>query len=144
MLEAVDQVSQEGEPNPKLYEMVVGALRAIEHWSSPLVVAAFFFKLLALEGVGVSVEACIECGRDDDLVALDLEGGGLRCMAHREGLPCSGEAVLIFQLILGGRMNQALSLPVGAATFEVDHLAATALERHLDRRLRTLRLLDHE
>ena len=59
-----------------------------------------------------------------------------------QGLPLSDEAVLILQLILGGRMNQALSLPIGAATFEVDHLASVALERHIDRRLRTLRLLD--
>ena len=142
ILEAVDQVSQERESNPQLYEMVVGALRAVQHWPSPLVVAAFFFKLLAAEGVGVTVERCTECGRDDDLVALDLDSGGLRCSLHREGLPLSDEAVLILQLILGGRMNQALSLPIGAATFEVDHLASVARERHIDRRLRTLRLLD--
>ena len=142
ILEAVDQVSQEREQNPQLYEMVVGALRAVQHWPSPLVVAAFFFKLLAAEGVGIAVEGCTECGRDDDLVALDLDSGGLRCSLHREGLPLSDEAVLMVQLILGGRMNQALSLPIGAATFEVDHLASVALERHIDRRLRTLRLLD--
>ena len=30
LLEAVDQVAQEGEPNPQLYQMLVGALRTLD------------------------------------------------------------------------------------------------------------------
>ena len=142
MLEAVDQICQEGEVNPALYEMLVGGLRAVANWDSPLVTPAFFFKLLASEGVGMQVEACIECGTTDDLASLDLEGGGLRCRTHRDGLAVSPQAVRILQLILGGRLSVALGLPVGPASFEVDHLASVAFERHIDRRLRSLRLLD--
>lgn len=142
MLEAIDQVAQEGEANPQLYEMIVGGLRAAAAWDSPLVVPAFFFKLLAAEGVGVQVEGCAVCGRSVDLVAIDLDGGGLRCAEHREGIAISPQAVLILQLILGGRMTQALGLPVGPASFEVDHLASAALERHIDRRLKAIRVLD--
>lgn len=142
MLEAVEGVAQEGEANPQLYEMLVGGLRAVGAWDSPLVVPAFFCKLLAAEGVGLQVEGCMTCGAVDDLVALDLDGGGLRCGAHREGVAVSPQAVLILQLILGGRMTQALGLPVGPAIFEVDHLASLAMERHVDRRLRSIRVLD--
>lgn len=142
LLEAVDQVSQEGEANAQLYEMLIGGLRAVAAWDSPLVTPAFFLKLLAAEGVGLQVEGCIECGAVDDLVALDLDGGGLRCSAHREGTAVTPQAVLILQLILGGHTTRALGLPVGPATFEVDHLASVALERHVDRRLRALRVLD--
>lgn len=144
ILEAIDQVVQEGSPSNALYEMAVGGLRAVAKWDTPLVVPAFFFKLLAAEGVGIDVSQCLICGEDNDLVALDLDAGGLRCRQHREGVAVSGEAVLIMQLILGGRLSAALSLPVGAATFEVDHIASAALERHLDRRLRALRVLDRE
>lgn len=142
MLEAIDQVSQEGEANAALYDMLVGGLRAVANWDTPLVTPAFFFKLLEAEGVGLQVEACIECGDSDNLVAVDLERGGLRCRTHSEGLGVSSQAVTILQLILGGRLSNALALPIGPATFEVDHLASMALERHLDRRLRSLRLLD--
>ena len=55
----------------------------------------------------------------------------------------SSQAVTILQLVLGGRLSNALALPIGPATFEVDHLASVAMERHLDRRLRSLHLLDH-
>src|SRR6476659_5980104 len=41
MLEAVDQVAQEGEPNPALYRMLTGALRALVETHSPLVTPAF-------------------------------------------------------------------------------------------------------
>jgi len=142
MLEAIDQVAQEGEESPQLYEMLVGGLRAAAKWSSPLVVPAFFCKLLAAEGVGLQVAGCMVCGRSDELVALDLDSGGLRCSNHREGISISPQAVLILQLILGGRMTQALGLPVGPASFEVDHLASMAVERHIDRRLRSLHVLD--
>lgn len=142
MLEAVDQMSQEGEDNPALYDLLVGGLRAVANWDSPLVTPAFYCKLLAHDGVGLVVDACVECGSEDDLVSLDLDAGGLRCREHREGVSVSPQAVLILQLILGGRLATALKLPIGQATFEVDHLASLAMERHLDRRLRSIHILD--
>lgn len=142
MLEAVDQISQEGEVNAGLYDLLVGGLRAVANWDTPLVTPSFFFKLLAAEGVGVQVEGCVECGAEDDLVSLDLDAGGLRCRTHREGMSVTPQAVTIMRLVLGGRLSNALALPIGPATFEVDHLASVAMERHLDRRLRSLHLLD--
>jgi DNA repair protein RecO (recombination protein O) len=142
MLEAVDQVSQEGKGDASLYEMLVKGLRACVAWDSPLVGPSFFLRLLESDGVGLIVDRCVVCDRTDELVAMDLDSGGLRCVDHREGVALSREAVLLLQLMSGGRISQALSLPVGAATWEVDHLAGLALETHLGRRLRALRLLD--
>jgi DNA repair protein RecO (recombination protein O) len=142
MLEAVDQIAQEGEHNPGLYDMLLGGLRAVEHRGSPLVTAAFFLKLLAADGVGLQVEGCIECGREDELVALDLDGGGLRCAAHRAGMPITPEGVTLLQQVLCGQLSWALAQPAIPATYEVDRLASTAMERHVDRRLRALHLLD--
>jgi DNA repair protein RecO (recombination protein O) len=41
LLEVVDQVAQEGEANPALYRMLVGALRSLAAHSSPLLVTGF-------------------------------------------------------------------------------------------------------
>src|SRR4249919_1529517 len=60
MLEAADQLSLEGEPNPALFQMLLGALRALAGASGPLVVPGFFLKVLALEGFRPEVEQCIE------------------------------------------------------------------------------------
>jgi DNA repair protein RecO (recombination protein O) len=143
MLETADQLAQEGEVNPRLLQMLVGALRTLNASDSPLVVPGFFWKVLALEGYRPEVEACVQCGEDGPLVAFDLESGGLLCRTCRRGQSVSPEAVELLQLILGGRLNEALAAPASPATHEVDHLATRAVEHHLERRLRSVTVLDH-
>lgn len=143
MLEAVDHMSPEREPNPQLYTMLLGALRTLAADSHPLVTPAFFWKLLALEGYRPVLDGCVTCGETDDLVAFDLEEGGVLCTAHRRGSSLSPGAVTLMQLILGGRLATALATPIGPSTAEVDHLATRAMEHHLERRLRSVNVLDH-
>jgi len=138
MLEAADQLGLEGEPNTPLYQMLLGALRALAGHSGPLVLPGFFLKVLALEGFRPMVDECVECGRTDDLVAVDLESGGTRCSAHRVGVAVSAEALRLLQDILGGRLGAALNEQPSPATAEVDQLATRALEHHLERRLKSV------
>ncbi|HVF73968.1 MAG TPA: DNA repair protein RecO [Acidimicrobiales bacterium] len=142
LLEAVDQVAQEREPNPRLYTMLVGALRALAADDSPLVVPAFFWKLLSVEGAHPLLDQCAGCGAPDDLVAFDIGQGGVLCRGCRQGQAISPEALDLVRRILGGGLAEALSEPASAATFEVEHLAARAMESHLERRLRSLHVLD--
>ena len=82
MLEAVDQVAQEREPNPALYRMLTGALRTLGERHNPVVTPAFFWKLLSLEGVHPMLDGCARCGLGDDdteLTAFDLDEGGALC-----------------------------------------------------------------
>ena len=141
MLEAVDQLSLEREPNPELYRMLVGGLRTIADRNSALMVAAFHWKLLALEGFRPIVEHCAMCDATD-LVAFDPEVGGLLCAEHRRGTRVSPDAVRMLQDILGGRLAVALDEPASPATHEVDHLATRVMEHHLERRLRSVGLLE--
>lgn len=142
MLETVDQMSLDREPNPDLYRMLLGALRTLAADHSPLVVAGFHWKLLALEGFRPMVEGCVVCGATDGLVAFDPIEGGLLCNEHRRGTRLSAEAVELLQQILGGRLGQALAAPASSATHEVDHLATRVMEHHLERRLRSVGLFD--
>jgi DNA repair protein RecO (recombination protein O) len=142
MLEAVDQLSLEREPNPELYRMLLGGLKAIADRNSALVVAGFHWKLLALEGFRPVVEHCAACEREDGLVAFDPDVGGLLCTDHRQGTRVSPEAVAMLQDILGGRLAAALELPTSPGTHEVDQLATRIMEHHLERRLRSVGLLD--
>ncbi len=142
MLEAVDQVAQERQANPRLYSMLVGALRALAARDAPLVVPAFFWKLLSLEGSRPVLDECVSCRATDGLEAFDQGEGGVLCRSCRRGRPISPEALAIVRAILGGGLVQALELPTSAATREVEHLAARALEHHLERRLRSIGVLD--
>ncbi|MEO7556505.1 MAG: DNA repair protein RecO [Acidimicrobiales bacterium] len=143
MLEAADHMSPEREPNPRLYAMLLGALRTLASDSHPLVTPSFFWKLLALEGFRPVVDTCATCGTAEGLVAFDLDEGGMLCAQHRRGVSLSAPALGLLQLILGGRVAAALSTPVTPATAEVEHLATRAMEHHLERRLRAVGVLGH-
>ena len=142
MLEAVDQMAQEGEVNPRLFQMLLGGLRALAEHNGPVVVPAFFWKLLALEGYRPILDTCAECGSDGPLVAFDLDSGGLLCAEDRRGTAVSPEVVDLLRRILGGQLGAALNEPASATTSEVEHLATRAMEHHLERRLKSLTLLD--
>jgi DNA repair protein RecO (recombination protein O) len=146
MLEAVDQVAQEHEPNPALYRMLTGALRTLAQRASPMVTPAFFWKLLSLEGFHPMLDGCARCGVPGDdvaLIAFDLEEGGTLCdaCARGGGRPLSPAALLLLRRMLGGALNHVLSEPPSAAAHEVEHLGIRALEHHGERRLRSTSLL---
>ena len=92
VLEAADQLGLEREPNPELYRMLVGVLRTIADRPGPLVVPAFYWKLLAAEGVRPELDVCVRCGQgepDVALVAFDLTEGGVLCRSCRSGTAIS-------------------------------------------------------
>ena len=142
VLEAADQMTLDREPAPHLYRMVVGALRTIAERSGPLVGPAFYWKLLAVEGVRPELDHCVRCGEDGPLVAFDMGEGGVLCRTCRSGAPITQEALEVMRMILGGRLNDALELAESPATREVAAHATRALEHHLERRLRTVAMFE--
>lgn len=142
LLEVVDQVVQEKEPNPTVYKMLVGALRHLSSTDSPLIVASFFWKLLAVEGLRPEIDMCVSCGSPDHLMGFDLNHGGTLCRDCRGGTAISPDALLIMRMVLGGQLTQALDLPSSPETREVEALANRAMEHHLERGLRALHTLE--
>ena len=139
VLEVVDQIAQERHANPRLYEMVVGALRSLDAADAPLLVPAFCLKVLALEGSAPMLDACASCGSSDDLVAFDLVEGGVLCRSCRRGRSVSPDALTLLRAVLGGGLAAALAEPDGPVVAEVTDLVTEAMEGHLDRRLRSVR-----
>jgi DNA repair protein RecO (recombination protein O) len=144
MLEAVDQVAQEREPNPALYRMLVGALRTLAASPSPMVAPAFFWKLLSLEGFHPLLDGCARC--DDGagpFVAFDFGEGGVLCESCSRfgGRRVEAEAIALLRRILGGDLRGALTAPPERPGVEVERLGVAALEYHLERRLRSAALL---
>jgi DNA repair protein RecO (recombination protein O) len=142
IVEAVDQLTMDREPAPHIYRMLVGALRTVAERSGPLVVPAFYWKLLASEGVRPELDECVRCGATEPLVAFDVLEGGVLCRSCRTGAPISADALDVTRMILGGRLNEALELPAGPVTHEVAGHANRALEHHLERRLRTVAMFE--
>ena len=144
MAEATEQVAQEREPSEALYRMLVGALRTLAARSGPLVVAAFYWKLLSLDGAGPVLDFCASCGSSppaSPLVAFDIAEGGALC---RDAGGASLSALPLWNCWGGSwrAVGRALEMPASAVTGEVANLATISLERHLERRLRSLHTLE--
>ena len=148
VIEAVDQLSLEREPNPQLYRMLVGVLRTIATTTasaSSLNVAAFYWKLLANEGMRPELDRCVRCGESEPavaLVAFDLNEGGVLCRSCRSGQAVSPGALEVMREILGGQLVAALARDESATTHEVSSLATRALEFHIERRLRAVAMFE--
>ena len=75
----------------------------------PLVVAAFFWKLLALEGFQPALDACVVVRRRRTTSWPSTWTRAACCAGRdRRGSPLSPEALELLRRILGGRLTQAL------------------------------------
>src|SRR5579875_1101850 len=129
MAEAAEQVAQEGEASGPLYRMLAG----------------FYWKLLCLDGAAPVLHQCASCGAGPPaarLVAFDIAEGGALCQGCRRGQPISPAALELLRMVVGGQLGRALELPASHTTNEVAALATISMERHLERRLRSLRTLE--
>jgi DNA repair protein RecO (recombination protein O) len=142
LLEVVDQIAQEREANPRLYQMLVGALRSLAARPAPLLVPAFYWKVLALEGMRPQLDTCVSCGSSEPLVAFDVGEGGALCRTCRRGTAITDEALVLLRRVLGGDLVRVLAEEPSPATHEVEVLATRAMEHHLERRLRAVTLFD--
>jgi DNA repair protein RecO (recombination protein O) len=68
--------------------------------------------------------------------------GGVLCRGCRRGSPLSPEGLDLLRRILGGGLAGALNEPPSPASVELEHLANRSVEYHLERRLRSLGVLD--
>lgn len=142
LLELVDAVVQEGDEDPRLYQMLLGALRTLDAGPAPLLVPAFSWKLLAQQGFSPVLDGCARCGGEGDLVAFDPGHGGALCRDCRVGIRLSPDALALLRRILGGDLVGVLAEGPSPAAAEVDHLGQQSLEYHLERRLRAPGILD--
>lgn len=142
MVEAVDKMTPDREPVPALLEMLVRGLRTLDTDPSPLVLGAFFLRLLASEGHAPNLGACVRCGETQSRFAFDLEEGGLMCPGCGPGRPVSDAALEVMRAILTGKVRDALATGESPASGEVNALAMDAMEHHLERRLKSLGSFD--
>jgi len=143
MLEAVDHMTIDREPNDVMFDMLVRALRTLAARRGPLVAPAFFLKLLALEGLEPLLDRCVGCGVDEPLVAFGFIEGGTQCPSCRTGVSLSADALHLLRQIFNGQLGLALEAAAGSTTAELDTLATRLFEAHLERKLRSIALLEH-
>jgi DNA repair protein RecO (recombination protein O) len=142
MLEAVNKLTPDREPVPHIYAVLSRALHALNERGSPLMLGAFYWRLLAIEGHGPQLDVCVRCGEEGSIASFDVQEGGVHCSACRSGVPISAAGLSLLRMILGGQMSEALNMDENPAVTEVSQLAMEAMESHLERKLRSLGVFD--
>jgi DNA repair protein RecO (recombination protein O) len=145
MLEATDRLTEEREPALRLYLLLVGALRSLdagEH-TPALVLDAFLLRALSISGYEPALGACARCGVDGPHRWFAVPAGGVVCTAcHPPGSVTPGQPAVA---LLGALLNG--DWPVADATDartrrEASGLVSAYAEYHLDRRLRSLPMVE--
>ncbi len=142
VVEVVDAIPAEDVADEGIFELVRRVLTTLDDpsYHPGLVPASFFLRLLAYDGSAPVLDACVNCGRPEPLVAFDAAIGGALCSQCRSGRPLSSDALGLMRRIAGGELAAVLrtASPVGAG--EVAALAHEAIEMHFGRRLRASRV----
>ena len=83
MVELIDCLTQEHEPHPELFDLLLTGLEALRdyHGASASTLAFFEFRALSEAGFGIAVSRCAECG-------AELSTGPVWFSLHRGGMVC--------------------------------------------------------
>ena len=146
VLETAERLTaEEREPSLRLFLLTVGALRTLaddEH-TSTLVLDAFILRALAISGYEPVLDGCGVCGTPGPHRSFVVSSGGVVCSDHRPpGAPVvSPDGLQLMAALLSGDWAVA-----DAATPKVQREAsgvvAAYLQWHLERGLRSLRLVE--
>ncbi len=141
MLEVVDQIGQERHGNPRLYEMLVGAIGTLAAHElahgGPRVLPE---GRSALEGSAPVLEpACRAARRTPSSWWPSTRWRGACCAATcRRGRALSAGGLDAVAADPGRGVGRCARRPRSPVTDEVTALATEAMEAHLDRRLRSV------
>jgi DNA repair protein RecO (recombination protein O) len=146
VLETAERLTaEEREPSLRLYLLVVGALRSLaeEAHTPSLVLDAFILRAMVIAGYEPSLDACARCDAPGPHRFFAVAVGGLVCSEHRPAgaATASPAAIALLGALLTGDWVLADAAATGVQR-EASGLVAAYLQWHLERGLRSLRLVE--
>ena len=141
VVEVMDAIPSDNVADQEIFELLTRVLLTLddESYDPMLVPSSFYFKLLALDGSGPVVDACVNCGREGPLVAFDAEVGGTLCADCRSGTSISRDALVLIRRIMSGDLASVLREESPAGAGEVMAIALDSIESHFGKQLRATR-----
>ena len=117
--ELVERATNEEQPEPQLYQLLIHAWDLLEAGASDELVARWVeLGLLDAAGHGPELDQCLDCGRapvEGEGLRWDEAAGGIRCASHGEGLSLSSDALRLLRALRRFPPEQLtkLRLPAG-------------------------------
>jgi DNA repair protein RecO (recombination protein O) len=148
LMELLDAIMPLNDVNPDVFDLALDALRLISNYNYPDKIATIFkIKLLALSGFKPHLDSCISCSnRISGEVRFSISLGGLLCPPCfrkdiRSRTIYRGSAATILH-VEKNNLNDNLRLGINPAIKrEIDYLLQSFLEHHLDKKLKTQKVL---
>lgn len=85
IVELVDKITDNNEPNPYLFEQLLSSLEQINAGNEyDIVTRIFEMKIFLIAGYKPHLHSCIICGNEEDLTAFSIRRGGLICNLHKD------------------------------------------------------------
>jgi DNA repair protein RecO (recombination protein O) len=146
MLETTERLAEtEGEPALQLYLLLVGGLRSLaagDH-APGLILDAFLLRALAVAGWAPSFTDCARCGDAGPHRAFSLASGGSVCPQCRPPVATAPHRLTLDLLaaLLSGQWEVA-DASQERHRREASGIAAAYLQWHLERQVRSLRLVE--
>jgi DNA repair protein RecO (recombination protein O) len=146
MLETAERLTaEEREPSVQQYLLLVGGLRALagaEH-APGLVLDAYLLRSLAIGGYAPSFDECVRCGEPGPHRWFSVPAGGSACSSCRPAgsATVAPETLTLLAALLSGDWEVA-DASDDRTRSESSGLVAAYLQWHLERGLRSLRLVE--
>lgn len=135
----------EQEPTLRLFQLTLGAMRALaaaEH-ASTLVLDAYLLRAMGVAGWAPALTGCAVCGTRGQHRAFSVPAGGLVCPdCHPPGAAHPAPATLALMAALASGDWRVADAAEPSARRECSGLVAAHLQWHLERKLRSLPLVE--
>ncbi|TXI37786.1 MAG: DNA repair protein RecO [Mycobacterium sp.] len=146
ILETAERISgEERAPVPALHRLTVGALRAVADGARPreLVLDAYLLRAMGIAGWAPALTECARCAAPGPHRAFHIGAGGSVCLHCRpSGSVTPPQAVLDLMSALYDGDWAAAEASSASHRGQASGLVAAHLQWHLERQLRTLRLVE--
>ncbi len=148
IVELLDRLTSEHEPNPYLFQLLRLTLSYIDEGKDPEILCRIFeSKMLIVAGIKPQLNACANCGEVREPYAFSVAHGGLLCpvcLSHDPHpiamTPAVWKLLRLFQLFDLERLGE---IEVKDATRnQLKHVLRRFMEEHLDIRLKSRNFLD--
>jgi len=146
VLETAERVcGAEHEPATQQHLLLVGAMRALSTRAHDLsmILDSYLLRALAIAGYAPSFDACARCAAPGPHAAFSPAAGGMVCPVCRPGgvaMPAAGTVRLLAALLTGDWAATEQASP--SQRREADGLVSAYVQWHMERKLRSLPMLD--